>query len=448
MEDLYPWAFSKIKERSGLTVNDSHKKTIRRYIGQRMEKLGLDEERFRILLDNDRTEFELLINEAAINETYFFREEPHFDYLNDIYFPKKAFKELNIWSASCSSGEEVLSILALSQKFGIKTKIYASDIDTAALEKFKAGEYTRNSLRRDGKKYHDFLKSIGKIDQNVLKIYREIYGNIFIFSYNLNGGTEIPIEKNSLDLIFLRNTFIYFNQENRTKILKKIEGLLKPDGLLFFSMNEIAGIEEAQDINLVKENYQGTYFFRKSSSKAPSIQQKKQASSITIQVKPIAAKEEPRKISLTEITSKELKEEKESFADVKKAFFNISSFIDRQDLDGAEKYLSSLSFKASDLSYRFYFEGLIYRFRHQKEKAIQSFLKSSLANPDLWPALFQLGLLYKDTKKTADMERTFEKCAKILEQHIKEEKACYNFLVESFSPSYFYNLCKSYIKKD
>ena len=115
------------------------------------------------MLDSDKNEYSKFVDIVTINETYFFREEKHFTLLNDIIFPELASKQkqLNIWSASCSSGEEAISLYLSAQNFFREAgnfTVHGSDINTEVLEIFRRGVYKNNSFREDGSSFHNLLK--------------------------------------------------------------------------------------------------------------------------------------------------------------------------------------------------------------------------------------------------------------------------------------------------
>ena len=111
-----------------------------------------------------------IVNFITVNETYFFREEKQFDFLHNVVFPKYMGKKMNIWSAACSTGEEPLSLLTHSRSCNIESNVFATDIDQIVLQKFQRGQYTNNSFRKDGAKYHHLLTPyITKKDENFSK---------------------------------------------------------------------------------------------------------------------------------------------------------------------------------------------------------------------------------------------------------------------------------------
>ena len=113
----------------------------------------------------------------------------------------------------CSTGEEPLSIYALAENLGINAEIHATDIDTQALEKFRNGKYERNAFRTDGTRYHDLVKNLGSMSEDVLTIEKKHISSINIMRINLNNPDSIPFFAEYFDMIFLRNVFIYFQEE-------------------------------------------------------------------------------------------------------------------------------------------------------------------------------------------------------------------------------------------
>jgi len=125
----------------------------------------------------------------------------------------------------------------------------------------------------------------------------------------------------------------------------------------------------------------------------------------------------------------------------------ILAAIDRHDLGTARKLLMSCSCSPSELEYKFYYSAVISKEEGKNGEAAELFLKASLLNSTFWPAFLQLGLIYEKQGNEKKALKAFSECAEILEKYIEAQKTCYNFLVESFSPSYFYTLCTVYIEK-
>lgn len=196
----------------------------------------------------DSEEFRLLINCITTNKTSFFRESYHFDHLRTIAARKaeslktKDSSLLNVWSAACSTGEEAYSIaITLCEAMGSLAhqyvKILATDIDTNVLEHGRQGIYSEDSLDDVPVK----LRS-----KYFLKGTREYSGRIMVkpecrklASFERLNFVENPWPVSGrFDVIFCRNVLIYFDQHTQERVVRKLAGFLKPDGLLFVGHSE------------------------------------------------------------------------------------------------------------------------------------------------------------------------------------------------------------------
>ncbi len=461
-ENILNDLFEKIKSFSGLTIEDAHRIYLKNYIKRRSEDSGMSLTDFESFILTDPEQFSQIINTAAINETYFFREEIQFDFLRDYFFNLKKTEPLQIWSASCSSGQEPLSVYALCKACSIKADIHASDIDSGMLEKFRSGVFSKTSLRTDGKKYHRLISFISDSDGEFLHIHKDVLNDINIFYNNLmeqNNSFFIP---QSLDIIFIRNTFIYFDTDTRKNLLEYMSGLLKENGLLFVSVNEIASIEVTPQMNLRKEHTGDIYYLKKVSfscteSLASAPEPKIKAAGAPEQ-KPEPESEPEAGVTdfsahkaavapTPELMSKpkHRHDSSETVKDFAKSFFQA---IDSHNYSAAELILENLSPDILGTEYEFYFRGLLFSLNENHEEAKNQFIKSTIINPDFWPGFFQLALSYGKCGNSVKKRNTFEQCYKIIKKSEEKENSCYNFIVESFSPSYFLNLCLKYMETD
>ncbi|MCR4735111.1 MAG: hypothetical protein K5829_08925 [Treponema sp.] len=237
-----------ITQATGIIPRDSHKTGIKNYINKRLEELKDENEKFEfsyfkyLLTNND--ELFALINNATVNETYFFREEAQFLLLQNKIFPEIKLKkggEINIWSAAASSGEEIYSLYLLATLMGLKANCTASDINTHVLEICEKGNYKKNSIRSvDGAAFHKLLQPY-KTEDECFQLPEEITNKINRKQINLSKFKDFPVNQ---DIIFIRNVFIYFSLDMRKKILQKlVNECLADGGYLFVSMNEVASVD-------------------------------------------------------------------------------------------------------------------------------------------------------------------------------------------------------------
>jgi len=174
------------------------------------------------------------------NETYFFREQKHFDFLCDDILPglkSKGQRLFRVWSAAASTGEEPYSIaMVLADRCPVSWELLSSDVNAKVIEKARLGIYPELRIRYIPQNYlHRFCrKGIGPQAGNI-RVNQELRQAVDFFTLNLH--EDFP-DMGKFDLIFLRNVLIYFENDNKVKILERIAKCLAPDGLLFVGHSE------------------------------------------------------------------------------------------------------------------------------------------------------------------------------------------------------------------
>ena len=199
---------------------------------------------------------EHIIDAMTTNETSFFRDTRPFSDLKDIIMPdlikaRSDTRQINIWCAASSSGQEPYSIaMTLHSNFKIlkdwKLNITASDISSKVLTKARGGKYSQIEINRGLPK--DMLSRYFTPVESDWVINDELRNMIDFRKINLiNPYTGMP----KFDLIFIRNVLIYFNEETKKLILNKLADLMKPDSLII-----LGGTETPMNITDLFERYQ------------------------------------------------------------------------------------------------------------------------------------------------------------------------------------------------
>lgn len=180
----------------------------------------------------------LAVDLLTTNETFFFREEAHFHVLQK-WLKDFSGSQLKVWSAACSSGEEVYSLAMVLQEARLSCpwQLFGSDICRHALNSAMQAIYPMSrcsGIPEEFKKRY-CLKGIGDMD-GYLQMSNSLRSQVSFRCINLNEA--LPADMASFDVIFLRNMLIYFDMPAKQTILEKICSRLKMNGLLFIGHSE------------------------------------------------------------------------------------------------------------------------------------------------------------------------------------------------------------------
>jgi chemotaxis protein methyltransferase CheR len=189
-----------------------------------------------------------MLDAISTNLTSFFREEKHFDFLQQIVLPDYAASkiangshELRFWSAGCSSGEEAYSTaILLMEHFGEDSncdiKILGTDISTKVLEQAKGGVYPAAKLEKIqtslARKY--FHRGYGS-QEGYFKV-KPLLRDMVRFK-RLNLIEPFPFE-DAFDVILCRNVMIYFDERTQEALANKLYDVLLDGGYLFIGHSE------------------------------------------------------------------------------------------------------------------------------------------------------------------------------------------------------------------
>ena len=188
---------------------------------------------------NGKAELQIAVDLLTTNETHFFREPKHFDFLRrHILHTAKFGKMPRIWSAACSTGEEPYSLAMLLDEIlgNASWEIVASDLNSQVLEKARAGLYSMDRMPEIPRNYlsNYCLKGTGS-QEGTLLIERRLRERVQFIQHNL---IEQPPKLGQFDVILLRNVLIYFNQETKTKVVSLLLPLLRSGGYFLIGHSE------------------------------------------------------------------------------------------------------------------------------------------------------------------------------------------------------------------
>lgn len=236
-------------EIAGIDLKESKTKLVEGRLAPRLRHYELDSygDYFALINRKDAGhEAQIAVDLLTTNETYFFREHKHFDFLLDKLLPKVARgKTFRLWCAASSTGEEPYT-LAMTLAEGLGTtpwQILATDINMQVLEKASSGHY---ALERAHNISSDLLSKYclkGSGNQEGTFLIKKVLRDKISFE-QLNLVKPLP-KMDQFDVIFLRNVMIYFDNETRIQVVKKVLATLKLGGFLFVSHSEsLVGISD------------------------------------------------------------------------------------------------------------------------------------------------------------------------------------------------------------
>lgn len=237
MTDLdYSQFIENIKRKTGIDLALYKEAQMKRRLVSLYEKKGFNSfQQFYQAMEKDAELFKLFLDRMTINVSEFFRNFNRWKVFEETilssFLEKK--KQLKIWSAACSTGEEPYTIAMIVSKHVplSSVKILATDIDENALAKAKKGEYSERSLQEvpnDIKmKYFDKVE-----DKFVVK--KEIKQSVTFKKHNLLADRF----DSGFDIIVCRNVLIYFTEEAKKELYIKFANSLTDEGVLFVGSTE------------------------------------------------------------------------------------------------------------------------------------------------------------------------------------------------------------------
>lgn len=245
---------SKIVSRmAGIQLGERQVSMVENRLKARMVKLGIKDftSYLSFLKKHQEDESQALVSLMTTHHTYFFREFSHFEFLLNKGLDrliekakKRGDNKIRIWSAAASRGQEAYS-LAMFFKFhlsqsnsGVDFEIWGTDIDPESIAHAKNGVYKAEELKQSPAMYigNNWIRGSGNVKE-FSKIKDDIKQKCHFSTLNLLEPKNFLANRN-FDVIFCRNVFIYFNQEQIKQCSEVFLKHLDPDGLLFLGVSE------------------------------------------------------------------------------------------------------------------------------------------------------------------------------------------------------------------
>jgi chemotaxis protein methyltransferase CheR len=239
-----------IHEEAGIWLAPVKKALLVGRLARRLRELGLvSYGDYYDVVVADEAERIRMLDAICTNETHFFREPRHFDFLADRVVPAwraeaeagRRPRRVRVWSAACSTGEEpyTIAMTLLAGLPGWEVEILASDLSTKVLARAEAAVWPLEKAKEIPEPYLKayMLKGFGG-QEGLMKAGPEIRSLVRFARVNL---THDQPGLGTFDLVFCRNVLIYFDRDTKGQVVNRLLDRLAPHGYLFLGHAESLG---------------------------------------------------------------------------------------------------------------------------------------------------------------------------------------------------------------
>ncbi|MCL6620823.1 MAG: protein-glutamate O-methyltransferase CheR [Syntrophobacterales bacterium] len=238
-----------VKRHAGISLGEQKRELVQARLGKLLRERGLASFRdyYRLVTaDGSGAELTRLLDAISTNQTAFWREPAHFEFLLRELLPAwhregRSRRGLRFWSAGCSTGEEPYTLAmvlweALPEAEARQSTILASDLNTQVLASARRGIYPGERLTPLPPEWRRryFLRGVGRWEGYV-QVKPQLKEMVHFFRHNLTG--PLPFT-DGVEVIFCRNVMIYFEKETQAEVIGKFYQGLTPGGYLFIGHSE------------------------------------------------------------------------------------------------------------------------------------------------------------------------------------------------------------------
>ncbi|MBF0610673.1 MAG: response regulator [Magnetococcales bacterium] len=258
-ETLLETILDLVASRKGSGLRGYKRSTLKRRVERRMKLKDIATMAdYVLLLQQETTELDLLIQDILIGVTAFFRDEKAYAILEQQVIPrlfvdKEPSQAVRVWVAGCATGEETYSIAMLLHGYRTDAaltnpiQIFATDLDDAALDEARTGCYRESVAGEVGPQR---LEKFFTRKDGLFIINREVRESVVFASHNLL--SDPPFSR--MDLLVCRNVFIYLEQDAQAKLISIFRFVLNKGGFLFLGSSESLG-QQAKHFEVVSKTW-------------------------------------------------------------------------------------------------------------------------------------------------------------------------------------------------
>lgn len=389
----------------------------------------------------------------TINETYFFRETAHFDLLRQEFLPCFARLDypVRVCSAATSIGCEAYSLAMVMDDYSrtirsFRFEIDAFDLNPDAVKTAKTGRYMANTLREDGERWKFLLNRYTQAEGNGFAVVPGLRNRVHFYTHNILNG----FLGHHYDLIFFRNTLIYFSGDKRQIILGHLADALLDRGILVLGISETPAVSHP----LLKSQYaRDAFYFQKIPEGMPAAASF-QADPVLIpspeparpsRKKTMISPADPEGIAgllddheggcpiirkLPELFRKTAEGTEPLSGD--ELFAAVIYLLGQEDFFKADTLLSFIE-KYDNSAFVLFLRGEYHYFNHRKKEAAVNYKEAAGKNKAFWPAFYRICTL-TSKENAAQYEYKTRKALESIDQG-KEKR--YELFIGGFSPDYY-----------
>ena len=225
---------------AGISMSPAKKALVAGRLAKRLRHHGLRSyQDYFQLISKRQDELQVAVDLLTTNETHFFREQRHFDFLRQRVLPRHApGRPFRVWSAASSSGQEAYSLaMLLADQLGeTPWEVFGSDISTQILAKARAALYAMEQASEIPPAYLKAycLKGVGN-QTGQFTLEPGLRQRVRFQQINLN--ERLP-QVGEFDVILLRNVMIYFEAETKQQVVARLVERLRPGGWFIVGHSE------------------------------------------------------------------------------------------------------------------------------------------------------------------------------------------------------------------